>query len=430
MKVAIIGAGYTGLAAAFDLAKAGAEVSIYEVADQAGGLASGFIDEGWSWPIEYHYHHVFETDKALKKWLKDLGLSSLLFFSSTRTFSLTQSDLAQFDSPLTLLSFPDLSFLSKVRTGLVMAGLKLWPWGKSLEKYTAHKFLEFSMGKESWNKIWKPLFVGKFGNLASEINMAWFWARIFARSKKLGYFQGGFQGLTDSVVEKLQSMHITFCFNTKVKNLKKSKNKWLFFTDDNKKFKFDKILFTGNSKQLLKIVDEKIKINYQSKLDQLQSLSALTLILVLDKPFFDENIYWLNVNRVSWPFLAVVEHSNLIDKKYYGNKNIVYVGKYLNSKNPLFKKNKDEVLAEYDSFLKELSPNYKKNLNKTFLYKARFAQPVVKIDHSKNIPGVTTPLSDLYFVGMEQVYPFDRGINYAIQLGRETAKKIIQKNSI
>lgn len=426
MKVAIIGAGYTGLAAAYDLAKAGAEVCVYETADQAGGLASGFFDAGWSWPIEYHYHHVFETDKALKKWLKDLGLSDLLFFSSTRTFSLTQKGLAQFDSPGTLLSFPNLSFLSKIRTGLVMAGLKLWFWGKGLEKYTAHKFLEFFMGEESWNKIWKPLFVGKFGNLANEINMAWFWARIFARSKKLGYFQGGFQGLADNVVEKLQLMNITFCFNTTVKNLKKSKNEWLLFTSDDEKFKFDKILFTGNSKQLLKIVDERIISNYQSKLNQLQSLSALTLILVLDKPFFDKNIYWLNVNRVNWPFLAVVEHTNLINKKSYGNKNIVYVGKYLSSQEPLFKKNKDEVLAEYDQFLKELSPNYKKNLNKTFLYKAKFAQPVVKIGHSKNIPSVVTPLNDLYFAGMEQVYPFDRGINYAIQLGRETAKKILQ----
>lgn len=425
MKVAVIGAGYTGLAAAHDLAKAGAEVVIYEATNQAGGLAGGFFDEDWDWSLEYHYHHVFETDKSLKRWLKDLNLSDLLFFKSTRTFSLTQSGLAQLDSPLTLLSFPDLSFLSKIRTGVVMAGLKLWPWGKILEKYTAHDFLEFSMGKESRQKLWKPLFVGKFGKLAKEINMAWFWARVFARSKKLGYFQGGFQGLANSVVKKLELMNIKICFSEKVKVIKKNKDGWQVVTELGEEKIYDKVLFTGNSKQFIHLIDGKFDDNYQSKLSNLESLAAMTLVLVLDKPFFDKKIYWLNVNREKWPFLAVVEHTNLIDKKHYDNKNIVYVGKYLGANNPLFQKNKTEVLAEYNEFLKELSPNYKKNLKKTFLFKERYAQPVAKINHSKKIPKIITPLKNLYFAGMEQVYPFDRGINYAIQLGRETAKKIL-----
>lgn len=426
MKIAIIGAGYTGLAAAYDLVKSGAEVVIYESAEQAGGLAGGFFEKNWKWPLEYHYHHVFETDKSLKRWLSELGLSDQLYYKSTRSYSLTQSALAQFDSPLTLLKFPGLFLFNKIRTGVVMAGLKLWPWGKSLEKYTAHDFLEFTMGRKSRQVLWKPLFVGKFGKLAKEINMAWFWARIFARSKKLGYFEGGFQGLTTHLVEKLKLMKIRFEFSTRIKALKKDKNGWQLLTEAGKKENFDRVLFTGNSKQLLNILDEKIEADYQSKLNRLESLAAMTLVLVLDQPFFDQDIYWLNINRVDWPFLAIVEHTNFITNANYGGEHIVYVGKYLDYREDLFKKNKTEILAEYSDYLQKLSPNYTKHLKKTFLFKERFAQPVVKINHSKKIPEVITPLENLYFAGMEQVYPFDRGINYAIQLGRETAKKILQ----
>ena len=426
MKIAIIGAGYTGLAAAHDLAKSGAEVIVYEAANQAGGLASGFFDKSWKWPLEYHYHHVFETDKSLKRWLSDLSLDDQLFYKTTCSYSLTQSALAQFDSPLTLIKFPGLSLFNKIRTGMVMAGLKFCPWGKSLEKYTAHDFLEFTMGRKSRQELWKPLFIGKFGKLAKEINMAWFWARIFARSKKLGYFKGGFQGLATQIVIKLESMKIGFKFNKRVKALKKNKNGWQLLTEAGNKENFDKVLFTGNGKQLLNILDEKIEAEYQSKLNDLESLAAMTLVLVLDQPFFNQDIYWLNINRVDWPFLAVVEHTNFITSANYGDKHIVYVGKYLDYREDLFKKNKAEVLAEYSDYLKKLSPNYKKHLEKTFLFKERFAQPVVKINHSKKIPETITPLENLYFAGMEQVYPFDRGINYAIQLGRETAKNILQ----
>ena len=49
MKIAVIGAGFGGLAAAYDLNKAGHDVTIYESADHAGGLASGFKEPDWDW---------------------------------------------------------------------------------------------------------------------------------------------------------------------------------------------------------------------------------------------------------------------------------------------------------------------------------------------------------------------------------------------
>ncbi len=425
MRVAIIGAGFTGLSAAYDLAKMGHQVKIFEVVEKPGGLAGGFLHENWQWPLEDHYHHVFETDKELKKWLKELGLSDQLFFKSTNTFTLTDSGCSQLDSPVSLLAFPNLSLLSKIRTGLVLAFLKVWPWGKVLERFMAHDLLEFAMGTESRKKLWKPLFIGKFGKLAREINAAWFWARIFARSKKLGYFVGGFQGLANQVEKKLKKMGVSFRFKTQVMAIVKKNDGWLVQLNKNEKLFFDKVLFTGNSKQLKQLVKDNFSSDYQSKLNSLHSLSAMTLVLVMNKPFLKDEIYWLNINRLNWPFLCVVEHTNYINKKHYGNEQIVYVGKYLSENDPTFLLSKKQLLDKYDPYLKEICPDYKDHLSDYYLFKARYAQPVVKKNHSKHLPDIKTSLEGLYFAGMEQVYPFDRGINYAVKIGREAAKKIV-----
>ena len=67
MRVAIIGAGFTGLTAAWELIKKGHQVTIFEKETQPGGLAIGFKEDGWAWSLEKHYHHIFESDKFIQR---------------------------------------------------------------------------------------------------------------------------------------------------------------------------------------------------------------------------------------------------------------------------------------------------------------------------------------------------------------------------
>jgi hypothetical protein len=61
-------------------------------------------------------------------------------------------------------------------------------------------------------------------------------------------------------------------------------------------------------------------------------------------------------------------------------------------------------------------------IRKSWLFRASYAQPVPFVNHSENIPAVQTPIPGLYFASMSQVYPWDRGTNFAVEIGRRAAR--------
>ena len=63
MRIGIIGAGFTGLSAGYNLLEKGHEVQIFEKDSAPGGLALGFQEKEWDWTLEKHYHHWFTNDK-------------------------------------------------------------------------------------------------------------------------------------------------------------------------------------------------------------------------------------------------------------------------------------------------------------------------------------------------------------------------------
>lgn len=421
MRIAVIGAGFTGLTAAFKLSKKGHEVFVFEKDQNPGGLTAGFKENGWEWFLEEHYHHFFTNDKYLFKLAKEIKHEILIKRPKTSTY--INGNIYQLDSPLTLLFFPLLSFFERIRMGIIVLIFKTSPFWKPLEKYEAYDVLPKLMGKKAFKIIWEPLFINKFGEYAGIINLAWFWARIKKRTTSLAYPKGGFLSFALSIVDKIKLYGGKFYFDCEVVKITEN-NKIALIVIKNKKeekFEFDKVIVTVPSTTFLKIAPA-LPEKYKKNLRKLKSLGATNLVLRLNKPFFKDNTYWLNVCDKNSPIMAIVEHTNYMDKKYYNNEHLLYIGNYLPEKHLYFSKNKEEILEIFDSYLKKINKTYRLSLISYHFIKTPFAQPVFPINYSKLAPGLQTPLINVYLANMEQVFPWDRGTNYAVELGQKIAE--------
>jgi len=429
MKIVIIGAGFGALATAFDLSKSGKDqIEVIDSNSFAGGLATGFEEKGWDWSFEEHYHHAFDTDKALKQFLTELGLRDQLVYKNAKSSTLYNGKIQQIDSPISLLKFDEISFLSRLRTGAVLAFLKLLPNGIPLESFKASKFLIKTMGQESWRVIWEPLFISKFGRFKDEVNLSWFWARVNPRTKALGYFNGGFKKMAELIVQKLENQGVKFFLSTKVEKIIKENDTFalsIVDRDGKKQTKdYDLVISTLASPLFAKLIDLP-----ELKQDKLVGLGAMTMLLRLKKKLLQDGTYWLNINEKNWPFVAVVEHDNYISSSHYGGESLVYLGRYLEVDDEAYQKTAAQLLADYRPYLKKLDPFFDQNLIEAKVFKAPFAQPISFVNQSKFLPKFNTSIKNLYWVCMQHIYPFDRGINHAIASGRKMASHVRMETS-
>jgi protoporphyrinogen oxidase len=433
MKIAIIGAGVAGLAAAYDLAGAGHKVTVFEAAPYTGGLAAGFKSERWAWHLEHFYHHWFESDKDVLNLISDIGEKDKVFFPRPITSLYVDGKIYPFDSPLRVLLFPKLPLIPKLRFGLVGLYLRLTKNWQALEKETAHDWLTRTMGETAYQLLWEPLLVGKFGDYYKEVNMAWFWARIHKRSYRLGYFEGGFQAFIDALTCKVRERgaEIRLKVATSAVIPQPEGGFCIQFTsspplnggrlEDGVEI-FDRVLLTI-SPQLLSHLAPALPEDYLASLKKLKSMGAVVVILAL-KHQLTEQHYWINLPKgEGFPFLALVEHTNFIDSRHYDNDHIIYCGDYLPPEHEYFTLSKEELLARFLPALKRFKPDFDESwVKESWLFRAKYAQPVPPVCHSANIPPLETPIPGLYWASMSQVYPWDRGTNYAVEIGRRVAK--------
>lgn len=426
MKIAIIGAGYGGMSAAWDLRKAGHEVTIYESADYVGGLASGFKEPGWKWSVEKFYHHWFASDKHMLGLIDELGLRDKVIFPRPYTVMYHKGKFYPLDSVLKAILFPGLGWgINKIRFGLVGLYLRLTTNWKELEKYTVDEWMRKWTGETVYKLMWEPLIIGKFGvKYSKQVNMAWMWARLHSRTTRLGTFEGGFQAFADQFGEKLKTAGVNIKLSTPVTHIQHNENSAGFeLTTADGVEQATQVLVTLAPGVAAKMVPSLPK-EYLEGLLRLKSLGAVVLTISLKHQLSREGYYWYNIPKSSeFPFLAVVEHTNYVSPENFGGEHIVYIGDYIEPEHEYFQLTKEELLEKFAPSLKKFNPHFELSwINKTWMYRTAYAQPVPLVNHSQNIPPIKTPIDGLYFASMSQVYPWDRGTNFAVEIGRKAAR--------
>lgn len=426
-KIAIIGAGVGGMAAAFDLINAGHKVEIFEAADYVGGLASGIQEPGWDWSVERYYHHWFQSDSEMLGLIKELGWQEDVIFQRPKTVAYHNGKFYPLDSPLAALRFPGYNFFGMVRFGLATVYLRYLASWRTLEKFTAVDWLRRWYGESLYCSMFEPLLSGKFGDHMQEVNMAWMWARLKTRTTRLGTFQGGFQAFCNRFADDLRRRGVVIHLKTPVMRITPLDGPSVQLEVAGGAQVFDCCLVTSAPSLLARLAPDLPK-QYLQGLLGLRSMGAVVMILALKHQLSTEGYYWFSLPKsAGYPFLALVEHTNFLPSEHFGGEHIVYCGDYLDADHEYFRLSDEELLERFLPALKRFNPAFERDwVRKVWVSKTAYAQPIPLVNHSRNVPEIQTPLGGLYFASMSQVYPWDRGTNFAVEIGRRAARLMLQ----
>jgi protoporphyrinogen oxidase len=428
-RVAIVGGGFTGLSAALELSKKGYAVHIFESEDDIGGLAGTFeLEPGVR--VEKFYHHWFSSDVHILTLIEELGLLEKVTFKNSNTGFYYANTIFRLSSPLDLLRFSPLPMLDRIRVGLMaLYARRIEDW-KSLESQTAANWIIKVAGKRAFETVWGPLLKGKFGSESEHVSAVWFWNKLKLRGgsrdskgkEQLAYFDGTFGSLTDSIREALLERGVEIHLNSSVERLLIENGVTRGLRVNGEDFLCKKVLVTAPLPTFLELTEELPPV-YVEQLEKIRFLGNICLVLRLKKSLSDS--YWLNVSDPDFPFVGIVEHTQIDSTANYGDSHIVYLSKYLSIEDELYSYSPEELLVFALPHIQRLFPEFQADwILQSYLWKAKYSQPVISLHYSELVPDCLTPIEGLYLATMAQVYPEDRGTNYAVRLGKEAADEI------
>lgn len=436
MKIGIIGAGYSGLTIAKELIEKNQDVTIFEKQPYVGGMVDTI--EIFDTRLEKYYRHIFKSDKEAIQLIKDMGLENELIWPATKMGYLTDKRPYLFGTPISLLKFKPLNFIQKLRFGFNVIHIKLINDYKKLEKVTAEKWLKDRIGDKVYSQIWEPLLISKFGEKKDKISMAWLWGKIKLRStsttpdgEQLGYIKGSYQKLTDKLYKFLIDKKVNIKLETCVNEVIKQKDKYIIEYNNNgkkEKEEFDIIVSTIDYRNFEKLFNKYMNAEEKNKIEKVNYTSARTMMIVTNKSF--SPFYWLNIGDNDIPFGGIIEHTNFIDKSNYDNNHILYISNYMTEDNKLYNLSKEELLKEYMKSLTKINKEFTmKNIKDYYVFDEKYAQPIIECNYSEYIMGDKLENENIYLCTMPQIYPEDRGMNYAIKSGMSIANKILKDNN-
>ena len=445
----MIGAGVAGLVAGLRLTEAGHRVDVYERWPGLGGQAAT-LDAGGGVRLERYYHHLFTTDRHIADLYAELGMPDELEWRDSSTAFFAGGRQWPFVTPKDLLTFKPLPPLSRVRMGAAVVALQRFGRDRSpYEKITAKQWITSRMGRPAWEMVWGPLLRGKFGERAEEIAMVWLWSKFTlrrpikgeeARREKLGYPRRSWEPLFEALLERIEAGGGRVLIDRPAARLRRDGEQWEVTPGAPGSFRrghdpdrfdtleperYDAVLATVPNDVFERLVPD-LPAGYLGRLRSIEYFAALCLLLELDRQF--SPYYWTNVADRDLPFVGLIEQTNFVEPELYGGRRFLYVANYLEHGHPWLSMTVDELLDVYEPGLRRVNPGFTREwIKQSWLFREPAAQPIVTVGYHERVPPLHTGLPNLVLANTTQVYPEDRGTNYAVRLGDQAARELIQR---
>jgi protoporphyrinogen oxidase len=453
MRIAVLGAGVAGLTAAHRLSLAGHAVDVYERWPGLGGQAAT-LDVGGGHRLERYYHHLFTSDRHIARLYEELGMPDELEWRDSTNAFFIEGRQWPFNTPLDLLRFKPLSLAGRIRMGAsVLAIQKFGREPGPYEGVTAASWIRRRMGQGAWDNVWGPLLRGKFGDRAEDIAMVWLWSKFTlrrqlegeeARGEKLGYpraswerllealahgvTERGGRVLTDRPAARLErdgsDTESAFLVTAAAAQSFRRGHDPRAFEPDGAPERYDRVLSTLPNDVMLSLAGDLLPDAYAAYLRGIEYYAALCLLLELDRRF--SPFYWTNVADRELPFIGLIEHTNFVEPERYDGRRFLYVSNYLPHGHELLDRSLDEVLDRYTPGLRKVNPAFSRDwVRNAWLFREPAAQPIVTVGYRDRIPPLQTGVPGLVLANTTQVYPEDRGTNYAVRIGDDAAREIL-----
>lgn len=427
--VVVIGGGFTGLAAAYQLTRMGMGVTVLESDAEVGGLA-GCFDVGGE-RIEKFYHHWFVTDSHITDLVRELGCEHDVIHRPTRTGMYFANNFFNLSAPLDVLKFKPLKHFDRVRLAALVLRARRVNDFKELESLTAQDWLTKLGGSAVYKVVWEPLLRGKFGAHAPDISAVWIWNKLKLRGgsrdsrgkEVLAYYRGGFAALARQMAREIAGKGGDIQTAVPASGLLVAGNRVIGVKTAHGVIAADAVIATPALPIIADLLRPHVSADYVDELCRIEYLANLCVVLELDRSLSE--IYWLNVNDPSFPFVGVIEHTNFEPAGTYGGRHIVYLSRYLADSDPLYAMSDAQMLDYALPHLQRMFPAFSREwVLASHVWRARYAQPIVKRGYQELIPFEDTPLKGFHIASMAQIYPEDRGTNYAVREGRAIARTV------
>jgi protoporphyrinogen oxidase len=450
VRIAVIGAGVAGLTAAYRLTSAGHAVDVYERWPGLGGQAAT-LDAGDGVRLERYYHHLFTTDRHITELFAELGLPEELEWRESTTAMLARGRLWPFTTPGDLLRFKPMPPLDRVRMGAAAVALQRFAGRpEPYERITAREWIERRMGRAAWREVWGPVFRGKFGERAEQIAMVWLWSKLRlrrgedARDERLGYPRDSWEVLLQTLRDRIEAGGGRVLIDRPAARIAPDGDGWTVTPGapdsfrrghDPREFevsdparppeRYDRVLATVPGDVFEQLLEPgTLPEGYVERLRSIEYFTALCLLLEVDRQVTP--YYWINVAEADVPFVGLIEHTNFVEPERYGGRRFLYVANYLPRGHELLDLDADALLERYADGLRRANPSWDPSwVKQAWRFAEPAAQPIVTVGYRDRIPPLHTGVPGLVLANTTQIYPEDRGTNYAVRLGDEAARAVI-----
>jgi protoporphyrinogen oxidase len=434
MRVAVIGGGAAGLAAAYRLLQQpGLEVTVLEGEPILGGLASWFEIGGHQ--LERYYHFLCTGDHEYLRIAEDLGLFGAIQWRAVRMGYFYDGRRYNFGAPWDLILFPHLTIREKIRFARAITGIKSLPYSawESVAEQPVVPWLRETFGDRVFDIIHKPLISGKFGAYQDKLSASWMWARIhrvgISRSRWLnleiyGYLEGGSFRLLEALAERVRARGGKIEVGARVGQVEIGDGGRITgIVWNGRREPFDAVVSTIPFQILRRIVTG-IDHPYFRQLDAAEYFGITCMVARTRRPLTRH--FWLNINDARIEIPGIIEYTNLNPLPYLDGDRLLYIPQYLDPRDERFSWSDEEYLRRYVAYLKLIEPGWRDDdIVEWRLFRNTHAQPLCNLGFHRSIPSMRTPVGGLYVTDSYLLQPDDRTVSNSLQMGRTAAEMLI-----